>query len=115
MTVTLYDMVFLLDLPITGRLIEERDLAYEHGIFLLETELLFMSQDAMKECKDQWGVFFSYTHLKRCYEGLLNRCNQLLDPADVEEAEEHSVVRTACIKAFLLLLLGYTIFAARTI
>jgi hypothetical protein len=67
----------------------------------------------MKECKDQWAVFISYTHLKRCYERLLNMCNQLQKPASDEEEEEQSVVRTACIKAFLLLLLGYTIFAGK--
>jgi len=33
--------------------------------------------------------------------------------ASEEEEVEQSVVRTACIKAFLLLLLGYTIFAGR--
>jgi len=49
MSVTLDDVVCLLDIPITGRLNEERDLTYEHDIFLLQNELLFMLQDAMKE------------------------------------------------------------------
>jgi len=66
----------------------------------------------MKECKDQLGAFFSYTPLKKCYERLLNRCNKLQQPASHEE-EEQSLVRTAYIKAFLLLLIGYTIFAGK--
>nr|ABN08578.1 hypothetical protein MtrDRAFT_AC157506g53v2 [Medicago truncatula] len=36
----------------------------------------------MKEVKTQWRVSVSYTHLKRCYERLLNRCNQFEEPAD---------------------------------
>lgn len=42
---------------------------------------------------------------------MLNRCTQPVEPATDEEKEEKSAVRTACIKAFLLLLLGYTIFS----
>jgi len=49
MTITLDDVACLLDIPVTRRIIEERDLTYEHCIFLLENELLFTLQDAMKE------------------------------------------------------------------
>jgi hypothetical protein len=34
-------------------------------------------------------------------------------PASEDEGMEQSVVMTACIKMFLLLLLGYTIFAGK--
>jgi hypothetical protein len=44
---------------------------------------------------------------------LLNRCNQLGKPDIEEEEVEQSVVRTACLKAFLLLILGYTLFAGK--
>jgi len=40
----------------------------------------------------------------------LNRCNQLLEIDTQEEQDERAHVRLACIKAFLLLLLGSTIF-----
>jgi hypothetical protein len=59
------------------------------------------------------GAHVSYTSLKRCYEELLNRCNQLMDPETEAEAEEQMVVRTTCVKAFLLLLFGYTLFAGK--
>ena len=49
MVVTLDDVVCLLDISVIGRLNEERDLTYEHDIFLLQNELLFTLQDAMKE------------------------------------------------------------------
>jgi len=47
------------------------------------------------------------------YEELLNRCNQLLKPDTQEEQDERAQVRLACIKAFLLLLLGWTIFSGK--
>jgi len=59
----------------------------------------------------QWGGYVSITHLKECYERLLDRCNQLEEPADDEEEEEQGLAKNACIKAFLLLLVGLTIFA----
>ena len=61
------------------------------------------------------GAHVSYTLLKRCYEELLNRCNQLVEPDTEEEEAEQSVVRTTCVKAFLLLLLGYTHFVETNI
>jgi len=61
------------------------------------------------------GAHVSYTKLKKRYEELLNRCNQLVEPDTEEEHTEQAVVRTACVKAFLLLLLGYTLFASKNI
>lgn len=63
-----------------------------------------------EEVKNQWGSYVSFTRLKERYERPLNRCNQFEEPADEEEGEE-TLVRNACIKTFLLLLVGYTIFA----
>jgi len=64
----------------------------------------------MADVDKQSGAHVSYTKLKRHYELLLNGCNQLVEP-DTEEEVEQSVVRITCVKAFLLLLLGYTHFA----
>jgi len=49
----------------------------------------------------------------RRYEELLNRCNQLLEIDTQEEQDERVHVKLACIKAFLLLLLGWTIFCGK--
>ena len=43
----------------------------------------------------------------------MNRCNQLLEPGTHEEQDEQGQVRLAWIKAFLLLLLGWTIFSGK--
>jgi hypothetical protein len=69
--------------------------------------------DVSAEVKKQRGAHVNYTKLKRRYESLWNMYNQLVEPATEEEAVEQSVVRTSCVKAFLLLLLGYTIFAGK--
>jgi len=49
MTVSLDDVACLLDIPITRSLIEENELSYEHGLFMLENELGFTADEAMKE------------------------------------------------------------------
>lgn len=49
--------------------------------------------------------------MKEGYERLFNRCNHLEEPFDVKEEKEQGLARNACIKVFLLLLIGYTIFS----
>jgi hypothetical protein len=113
MTVTLDDVACLLGIPITGRLIEEEELSHERGIELPHDELCFTETKAMKELEKQFGAHVSYTKLKTRYYSLWNMCNQLVEPASEAEKEEQSVVRTVCVKEFLLLLLSYTIFAGK--
>jgi len=48
----------------------------------------------------------SFGVLKRRYEELLNRCNQPIEIDTLEEQHERAQVRLACVKAFMLLLLG---------
>jgi len=59
------------------------------------------------------GAHVSYTTLKQCYEELLNTCNQLVEDLLEAEEVEQSLVRPVCVKAFLLLLLGCTLFAGK--
>ena len=79
---------------------------------MMQVDLLFTEKVAAKEVARQGAAHISFGKLKRRYEELLNRCNQLLEP-DIEEYEEQGKVRLACIKAFLLLLLGWTLFAGK--
>jgi hypothetical protein len=66
MTITLDDLVCLLDIPINGRLIDEEDLDHDRGIKLLHDELCFTKAEARAEVKKQCGAHVSYTKLKRC-------------------------------------------------
>jgi len=58
------------------------------------------------------GAYVTITTLKERYEQLLSKCNQLLEDKNLSE-KEWSRIQPACVKAFLLLLVGYTIFAAK--
>lgn len=80
---------------------------------MMQMDLLFTEEAAAKEMTKQGAAHVSFGVLKRCYEELLNRCNQLLVNDTQKEQDERAEVRLACIKAFLLLLLGWTIFSRK--
>ena len=115
MTITLDDVACLLGIPVAGRLIQEDELDHDHVVDLLVTHLLFPVEEAVGQVSD-FGACVTYTPLKERYEHLLNRCNHLLaKDLSEEEEEELSRIRPACVKAFLLLLLGHTLFAGKNI
>jgi len=112
MTITLDDVASLLDILVAGQLIQEDDLDGDHGVELMVTHLLFL----VEQVSNNSGAFVIYTALKERYEHLLNTCNHLLgEDLSEEEEAELSRIRPACVKAFLLLLLGYTLFAGKNI
>jgi hypothetical protein len=80
---------------------------------MMQDHLHFTAEVAAKEVGRQGDAHVSFTKLKRRYEELVHRCNQLIEPDTEEEHAKLAEVRIACIKAFLLLLLGYTIFAGK--
>jgi hypothetical protein len=114
MTIILDDVACLLGIPVAGRLIHEEDLDHDHAMDMLMTHLLFSVEDEVGYVTD-FGASVSYTALKDRYDHLLNMCNHLFgeDLSEEEEEQELSRIRTACVKAFLLLLLGYTLFASK--
>ena len=114
MTITLDDVACLLGIPITGRLLHYRELTCEEGLEMMQVDLLFTAEAAAKEMTKQGAARVSFGVLKRRYEELLNRCNHLLEIDTQEEQDERAHVRLACIKAFLLLLFGWTFFPSRT-
>jgi len=117
MTITLDDVASLLDIPVAARLIQEDELDHDHGVELMLNHLLFSVEEAVGQASDNSGAFVTYTALKHRYKHLLNRCNQLVGEEDLleEEEQELSRIRPACVKAFLLHLLGYTLFADKNI
>jgi len=82
---------------------------------MMQVDVLFTVEAAAKEVGRQGVAHISFGVLKRRYEKFLNRCNQLLEPDTQEEQDEQAQVRLTCIKAFLLLLLGWTIFPDKNI
>ena len=71
MTITLDDVVCLIDIPITGRLLDDRELTREEGIQMLQNDLLFTAEAAAKEVRSQGVVHVSFGKLKMRYEDLL--------------------------------------------
>jgi hypothetical protein len=114
MTIILDDVACLLGIPITGRLLLDKELKREEGIEMMQVDLLFTAEATAKEVARQCAAHISFSVLRRRYKELLNRCNQLLEPDTQEEQNEQAQVMMTCIKAFLLLFLGWTIFPART-
>jgi len=78
MTITLDDVACLIGMPITGRLLPDRELTRDEGIHMMQVDLLFTEEAAAKEVEKQGATHASFGVLKRHYEELLNRCNQLL-------------------------------------
>jgi len=113
MTFTLDDVACLLGIPVTGRLLPDKELTRDEGLKMMQVDLLFIAEATAKEMTKQGDAHISFGVLKRRYEELMNRCNQLLEPDTQEEQDEQAQVRLACIKAFLVLLLGFTIFSGK--
>ena len=112
-TITLDDVKCLLEFPVAGRLIKDDELSHDRGVELLENDLLFTVEDAVEQVNKHFGAHVSYTALKQHYVEQLNRCNQLVEDSSEEEEVDQSLVRPVCVKAFLLLLLGYTLFVGK--
>jgi len=71
MTITLDDMACLLGIPITGRLLPDRELTREEGLEMIQADLLFTAENAAKEMTRQGAAHISFGVLKRRYEELL--------------------------------------------
>jgi len=80
---------------------------------MMQDHLHFTAEVAAKEVEKQGVAHVSFGKLKRLYEELLHMCNQLIKPDTEEEHAKQAEVRMTCIEAFLLLLLGWTLFAGK--
>jgi len=78
MTITLDNVACLIGMPITRRLLPDRELTRDEGIHMMQVDLLFTEEAAAKEVEKQGAAHVSFGILKRRYEELLNRCNHLL-------------------------------------
>jgi len=74
-------------------------------------ELGLTEEEVMSEVNKQRGGYICKHNLKIVYDTLVHRCDELEHPADEEEANELDRNKTMFIKAFLLFLVGVTIFA----
>jgi len=64
----------------------------------------------MKTCKDEYGAYIGYKTLKDLYEDHLSAATRLIDAHTTEQIQERDSHRTACVKWFLLYLVGCLLF-----
>ena len=70
MIITLDDVTCLLSIPITRRLLHDRELTRTKGIQMIQEDLLFSAKDAAKEVGRQGVAHVSFDELKICYAQL---------------------------------------------
>ena len=68
MAITIDDVACLLGIPITERLLPNREFTCEEGLETMQVELLFTAEAAAKEMTKQGVAHVSFGVLKRRYE-----------------------------------------------
>jgi len=76
----------------------------------MQSEMGLTEKEVEEESSTRGGGNISIPNLKKLYDRILHRCNQLEDPTDEEGEEELQKTREHCIMAFLLFLVAVTIF-----
>ena len=68
----------------------------------------------MKNCNEEYGGYISYKALREYYEGYLDAATRLSDPQNPRDPQELERVRTACVKCYLLYLVGCLLFGDKS-
>jgi len=111
MTVTLDDVACLMHLSIEGRMLSHpKKMSQTQGAELMVRHLDVSPADALKNCGEEYGGYISYKTLREYYSSYLDTTTRLADPEDLGDPEELERVRTACVKYYLLYLVGCLLF-----
>lgn len=111
MTITLDDVACLLHIPIEGIMLSHpKKVSQADGVDLMVRHLGVTQAEAVENCKGEFGAYISYKALRKYYEDYLDVATRLLDAQTPEEVEERGRVKTACVKCYLLYLVGCMLF-----
>jgi len=111
MSITLDDVACLLHIPIEGRMLDHpKKVSQVTGAELMVVHLGVPRTVAVKTCKDEYGACIGYKTLKNLYEDHLSAATRLIDAQMTEHIHERDRRRTACVKCFLLYLVGCLLF-----
>jgi hypothetical protein len=111
MAVTLDDVACLTHLQIEGRMLSHgKKMSRHKGATLMVRHLGVSQADADKNCDEEYGVYISYKSLREYYTMYLDSASRLADPEDPGDPEELERVITACVKCYLLYLVGCLLF-----
>ncbi|GAU21307.1 hypothetical protein TSUD_372010 [Trifolium subterraneum] len=115
MTITLDDVSCLLHIPITGKMLNHAGTSctMEEGQDMCEELLNFSREDAQEEFDKMKGVHVSFAKLLEIYHNNLNLALEAENNQD-EEAETVEFLRDCTVKAFLLYLIGGTLFTNKS-
>ena len=115
MSITLDDVACLMHIPIEGRMLDHRKkVSQVIGVDLMVAYLGVAKNVAVSNCKDQYGAYISYKALKELYEDHLSVAMRLADAQTVQEIQERDRRRDACVRSFLLYLVGCVLFGDKS-
>ena len=84
-SITLDDIACLLHIPIEWRMLNHpKNVSQVTGVELLVAYLGVPQNEAVKNCKDEYGAYISYKVLKKLYEDHLSIATRLIDAQTVE-------------------------------
>lgn len=112
MTITLDDVSCLLHIPIDGHLLFHESLTVAEGAEYLVQYLGLNRNESLAECAKIKSGRISYSWLLKIFKDYLVRADEYASQPDEESAREW--YRTRCIRAFLLYLVGSTLFSDKT-
>ena len=70
--------------------------------------------DVEKNLGEEYGGYIIYSKLRELYMRYLDRATRLADPEDLGDEEELQRVMTACVKCYLLYLVGCLLFGDKS-
>jgi hypothetical protein len=116
MTITLDDVSCLLHIPITGKMLNHAGTSctMEEGQDMCEELLNFSREDAQEEFDKMKGAHVSFAKLLEIYHDNLNLALAAEDNED-EEEETVEFLRDCTVRAFLLYLIGGTLFTNKSV
>jgi len=114
MTITLDD-VSCLHLPIEGIMLSHpKKVSQADEVELMLRHLGVTHAEAVKNCKGEFSAYISYKALRKYYEDYLDAASKLSDAQTPEELQKLGRVRTACVKCYLLYLVGCLLFGDKS-
>jgi len=115
MTTTLDDVTCLMHLPIKGRMLSHpKKKSQTEGANMMVRHLDVMEAVAEKICGEEYGAYIGYKTSREYYENYLDVATRLAEAEDPGVEQELQRVRTACVKCYLLYLVGCMLFGDKS-
>jgi hypothetical protein len=115
MIVTLDDVACLMHVSIEGRMLSHpKKMSRADGVDLMVRHFGVTQAEAVKNCNEEYCGYISYKALREYYEGYLDAATRLSDLENPGDPHELERVRIACVKSYLLYLVGCLLFGDKS-